>query len=76
MLVNIAFAMQRLRKHKQIGHDQQRCGEQFLDFVGGAAIMREDILTGGPPLGKALDHSTPLINIFWHFLTVGSAFKI
>ena len=77
VLVKLAFAMQRLREHKKIGHDQQRWGgEQFLDFVGGTAIMRGDIFTGGPPLGKTLDHSTLLINIFWHFLTVRSAFKI
>ena len=55
MLVKLAFAMQRLKKYlKKCCHDQQRWGgEQFLDFMGGTAVMRRDIeLIGGPHQGQ------------------------
>ena len=52
MLVKLAFVMQRLKKYlKTICHDQQRWGGQFLDFMGGTAVMRGDIeLMGDPPV--------------------------
>ena len=52
MLVKLAFVMQRLKKYlKNFFHDQQRLGGgQFLDFMGGTAVMRGDIeLMGGSP---------------------------
>ena len=62
MLVKLAFAMQRWKKISKkifvmINNDG---GGQFLGFMGGTAVMREDIeLMGGsplspPPLGKTL----------------------
>ena len=52
MLVKLAFAMQKLRKHKKIGHDQQRCGEQFLDFVGGHSYYEGGHIDWGSPTGE------------------------
>ena len=53
MLVKLAFVMQRLKKYlKKFCHDQRRWGGgvQFLDFMGGTAVMKGDIeLMGGRP---------------------------
>ena len=50
MLVKLAFVMQRLKKYlKNVCHDQQRWGVQFLDFMGDIELMGDPPVTGENP---------------------------